>query len=354
MEQQTPNNSPAYSPSPVPPPPPAPVPPVIYACSPPAPTRRGWQRFLRIVLILSLLLNFYLIVMIASSGLLGGRNLRRVEYLPGDDPHKAIALIHLAESIDMATAENMREQLAEAAGDKDVKGVILVVNSPGGQVVPSEMINRYIEAFRGQTNKPLYACIEQLGASGAYWISCAAEKIYAQENSLVGSIGVIYLNMVVEETLKEKLGINPVIVKSSRSPFKDHNTPFRMPTETEIKDIRDDLDTIHERFVRVVRDGRGLSEEAAWSLANGDVYDGPEALEKNLIDQIAFLDEVIGDLAGELNIANPTVIRYARPPSVGELLFSGKAALNNNPLDIKNQLEKLATAPRIQALWLGS
>ncbi|MBN2209869.1 MAG: signal peptide peptidase SppA [Sedimentisphaerales bacterium] len=357
MEQQPPENPPTASPSPLtPPPPPRPtaVVPMAYPYQPPTPPRRGWQRFVRIMLILSILLNVYLILMIAASGLVGRHNLRTVEYLPGDDSHKIIALIHLSESIDMVTAEDMREQLAQAAEDEDVKGVILVVNSPGGQVVPSEMINRYIKTFRNETNKPLYACIEQLGASGAYWIACAAEKIYAQENSLVGSIGVIYLNLVIEQTLKDKLGVNPIIVKSSRAPFKDHNTPFRMPTEAEITDIREDLDTIHQRFVRVVRDSRGLSDDAAWNIANGDVYDGSEAYENKLIDDIAFLDEVIDDLAGELGITNPTVVRYARPPSLGELLFSGKAALDENPLDLKAQLEKLAATPRIQALWLGS
>ena len=108
-----------------------------------------------------------------------------------------------------------------------------MVNSPGGQVVPSAMINKYICDFKAESKKKLYVSMQQLGASGAYWAAAAADKIFAQTNSSVGSIGVIYLNLVLEKTLREKLGIEPIVIKSSRSPYKDRGSFFRMPTDQE-------------------------------------------------------------------------------------------------------------------------
>lgn len=296
--------------------------------------------------ILSILLNVYLLVILAAL-----QADHETVYSDGDDDSK-IALIPLVGSINMKTAAEIRVMLNRAAEDDNVFGVIFVVNSPGGQVVPSDKVNRYIREFRQETAKPVYVSIEQVGASGAYWISAAAERIYAETNAMIGSIGVIYINLVLEQALKEKLGITPVIVKSSKSPFKDHNSPFRMPTEDELADIRDDLDTIHSRFVKVISTGREMSLDDVWSLADGDVHDGPDALSKGLIDKIGSLDDVIADMSSNVGLTNPTVVQYEKPKTLQEKLF-GANLLSNNPLDIQKQLENFAMSPRVMAIWLG-
>lgn len=306
----------------------------------------GWifRTFIALVLVLSLIANFYLGLIV-----LGG--FRPQEYRPGND-HEKIALIHLDGTIDMNTAREMHTHFRNAADDDDVKGVILVVDSPGGQVAPSDMINRYIRDFRKNTDKKVYVSIQQVGASGAYWIASAADKIYSQENSMVGSIGVIGTFFVVEQGLKEKLGITPVVIKSTKSPYKDRGSPFHLPTEEEKAEIRQDIDEIHARFVAVVTRDRDLTEEQVWALADGDVYFGEEAKEKKLIDQIGFLDDVIDDLAQQLNLSNPKVIHYYRPATLREMLLAG-SKIPDHPLDLQKHLEKWAMTPRIQALWLG-
>ncbi len=303
-----------------------------------------FRYFMSLIFVLSIGLNVYLIVILGSK-------LQEHVYMAGNEADK-IALIDLAGTINMETAADLRQKLKRAAEDDSVKGIILVVNSPGGQVAPSNMVNRYITDICG--DKPIYSVIQQVGASGAYWISVATDKIYAQRNSVVGSIGVIYLNLIVQQALEEKLGVNPVVVKSSRSPFKDHNSMFRMPTDEEKKDIQEDLDKIHEQFVEVVSRGRSMTVDEVWPLANGDVHDGPEALDKHLVDKVGYLEDAIDDMAEELGIYDPHVVRYVDPPSFMEVMTASQAAALNDPLDIKAQLEKLAGAPRIQALWLGN
>ena len=334
-------------------PPAAPRPIPIYMPSPEAPTGRKKgslvSKFLwsavTLILLLSIIINVYLGIFLFA----GGLNER--EYRPGNKNQK-IALIDLAGSIDMKMAGQMRAMLQHAARDRAVKGVILVINCPGGQVAPSNMINNYIRNFAEQTDKKVYVSIQQLGASGAYWAAAAAEKIYAQENALVGSIGVIYINLVLEEALKNKLGIEPVLITSTRSPLKDRGNPFRKPTDEDIAEITKDLDTIHASFVKVVSEGRNMPEEQAWELANGDVFDGPESLAKNLIDAVGFLDDAIDGLADELALTNPLVVRYGKPPTLREILLAGSTGLQDK-FDLQKQLEQWAMSPRILALWPG-
>ncbi len=321
----------------------------VYVSPPPKPPRRsfigGVIKYLFIIaVILSILMNLYLV------GLLAGGVQEQV-YRSGNR-EKKIALINLSGTITMQTASQMHKMIQQAADDKAVKAVILVVNSPGGQVVPSNMINHYIDKFKARTHKPFYACIQQMGASGAYWISSAADKIYAQTNSIVGSIGVIYINFVVENALREKLGITPLVIKSSRSPFKDENSPFRMPTEKEKQTVIKDLDTVHKRFVEVISRGRKIPVEKVWEFANGKVFDGPTALKNRLIDAVGFLDDAIRDVARLQNISNPLVVRYLETPKLSDIL-SLKAHSAPMSLNFERALQDWATQPKIQTLYLG-
>ncbi|MBN1766511.1 MAG: signal peptide peptidase SppA [Sedimentisphaerales bacterium] len=331
--------------------PPCPIPVYVHSTPPYAGRKAGssllmiiLRYFLALIVIGSLFMNIYL-------GIIVARSMHQNIYQTGD-PRNLIALIDLQGTITMKTADQIRLLLKRARENDSVKGVILVVNSPGGQVAPSNMINKYISDFKEDTGKKFYVSIQQMGASGAYWIAAAADKIYAQTNSVVGSIGVIYMNIVVEKALKEKLSVEPIIIKSTRSEFKDRSTPFRMPTEVEIQMITQEIDTIHERFVKIVSEGRGLTMDETWSLATGEVFDGPKARENKLVDEEGFLEDAIQDLARELDIEDPMIVRFVTPPTLKEMLTAGGKALEN-PLDIQKQLDKWAMTPRIQAIWMG-
>jgi protease IV len=304
------------------------------------------QFFFASAFIFSVILNLYMAAII-------GTGMREQIYTPGNNLQK-IALIDLAGTINMDVAEDMRRMLAKAADDDKVKGVILVANSPGGYVPPADLMNKYVRDFKEQTGKTVYVAVQEVCASGGYWIAVAGDRIYAQTNSIVGSIGVISMNFIVENTLKEKLGVEPVVIKSSRSPFKDRNSPFRMPTEEEKLEIIKDIDTIHQRFVEVVSKGRDIPAEQVWLLATGEVFDGPESVENKLIDKVGFLSDAIDDMSQELGLENPTIVRLMNPPTIKDMLTAGsKSFTANSVLDIQNQLEKMVSTSRIQALWLG-
>ncbi len=263
-----------------------------------------------------------------------------------------IALIDLSGPITMETAAEFRLKLNKAQKDNKVKGIIIVVNSPGGQVVPSDMMARYIKDFKKACpEKRIYTSIEQLSASGAYWATAATDKIFADTNAMIGSIGVIYMNVVVKNTM-DKLGVDPIVIKSSKSAFKDQGSPFRVPTDQERAKITKQLDSIHQRFVTTVANGRDLSEDEVWALATGDIFDGPESIDNKLIDQIGTLDDVIAAMETDWGLEKCQVIRYMNPPKLSDIL-AGKASSLNDSLDLKKQAEKLLSEPRIQARWMG-
>ena len=268
------------------------------------------------------------------------------DYQSGD-PAQTIALVELNDTIDMDTAYLFRDKLTKAVDDDHVRAVIVLINSPGGAVVPSAMIEHWISRFRVDQDKPIYAVIEQVGASGAYWAASAAQKIYAQSNAMVGSIGVIYISMVVQQGLEEKLGIDPIVITSSRSPFKDRGSPFRMPTETEKADIREDLDTVHGRFVSVISRNRNIPEPEAWTLADGEVFDGIEAQDRHLVDAVGYLEDAVSDLSDILGLDNPRVVYYERPPQLSDFLTC--AAQSRQPFDVhmRQAMDTLISRPRI-------
>ena len=292
------------------------------------------------VLVVSILLNIYLVAILAAG-------LTEREYIAGNATEK-IALIDVHGTINMASALDLRKMLRRAAEDQAVKGVILVINSPGGGVPPSELAHQIIATFQNQTGKQVYAAIQQVGASGAYWLAAQTDKIYAQTNSFVGSIGVLYVNLVLKTALEEKLGISPIVIKSTMSPFKDRGSPFRMPAPEDQLAIREDLDAIHERFVRVVSQGRKITMDQAWKLAGGEVYDGSEALRNHLIDHVGFLEDAIDNMADSLGLAEPMVVRYVKPPSLKDMLT---ARSNPGHTDLHRMLGKLVASPQIWAIW---
>lgn len=267
------------------------------------------------------------------------------------DKLNRIAVIDLEGTIGVENSSGFARLLKVARQDETVKGVIISVNSPGGEVVPSDLIAHEIDLFRKQSGKPVYVSVQQMSASGAYWATAACDRIYAQTNSMVGSIGVIYTSFVVKDTL-DKIGISPVVVKSSRSQMKDKGSPFRVPTADEIVDIQKDIDTVHDRFIDIVAAARKLDREKVVAHATGDVFDGPEAVNAGLIDELGYMEDVIAALQARLNIDKPQVFRISATPSFHEMLM--KSDFMGNKFDLKAQYLQMATASKIQAIWMGN
>lgn len=216
------------------------------------------------------------------------------------------------------TPESVRDQLRQAAEDDDVKAVILEVNSPGGGVVPTDRIHENIRDFKETTGKPVVVSMDTTAASGGYYIATAADRIVANANTLTGSLGVIFSYLNFQEAA-DKLGIEEEVVKSGK--FKDIASPTRQPTEEELQILQNYVDEGYDRFVQVIVEGRGLSEDRVRELADGRVYSGQQAQSLGLVDELGDLDraaEISRDLAG---LDKATMVRYQRrsPGLVGLL-----------------------------------
>src|SRR5246500_4580251 len=156
------------------------------------------------------------------------------------------------------------QQLKKFGDDDSIKAIILHVNSPGGGVAASEEIYREVKRIRDEKKKRIVAAIETVGASGAYYISSAASKIYADNGSVVGSIGVI-AEWVNYGQLLEWAKLKDITMKAGE--FKDTGSPTREMTSVERADLQSMIDNMHSQFIQAVADGRNLKFDNVKSIA---------------------------------------------------------------------------------------
>ena len=192
--------------------------------------------------------------------------------------------------------------------NRRLKAVIVDIDSPGGTAVGSELLYRSLA--RVAREKPVVAYISGRGASGGYYLSCAATKIVALPSSLVGSIGVIYLRPVLQELL-QKLGISFSVFKGGR--LKDMTGFLRDPTPEEEAKFTALIEEIYDDFVRVVARERGMEEGNVRELATGEIFTGRGAKERGLVDELGDFDDAL-DLASRLGRTrrNPIWVRSRR------------------------------------------
>jgi protease-4 len=204
--------------------------------------------------------------------------------------------------------------------DRKLRALVLDIDSPGGSVPASEYL--YHAVARIAEDKPVVACIRGLGASGGYFISCAAHRIVASPGAIVGSVGVISVRPVLE-TLLQRLGVSVNVNKSGE--FKDMGAIWRGATPEETQKMQTLVDESFDRFVSVVAESRQMSEDAVRDLATGEVFWAPRAREVGLVDELGDLDRAI-DLAAEMSGARraPVFIRPRR--GFRERLFGPLAA----------------------------
>lgn len=196
------------------------------------------------------------------------------------------------------------EKLDEALDDDTIKGVILHVNSPGGSVYASEKIAKKIEEVK-EKNIPVYSVMQELAASGGYYISAPCDKIYASNETFTGSIGVIMQSYSLEG-LFEKYGIKEQNIKTGK--MKDAGSTGRDMDKEEKEYFQGLVDSAFSRFVKVVADGRDMSEDEVRKLADGRVYDGSQAVKNGLVDEIGDLDDAVADITENGELFDPMVV----------------------------------------------
>ncbi len=235
----------------------------------------------------------------------------------------------LGQKIAVGMVEKIKESLALAEKDPDIKALWIKINSPGGTVTSSDIIYHEIKMFKERRKIKVYASVMDLAASGGYYIAVAADKIIAHPTSLVGSIGVIALKLNAEQ-LMGKIGLEWEVVKSGDK--KDFLSPFRAFTSEERKLFQTTIDGFHNRFVQVVSENRSeLDLHAVGKLADGRIFSADQALESKLIDQIAYMDETEEFIKNDLGIADIKIVTYYRPGEYKKNIYS---SLPVNP-DIK-------------------
>jgi protease-4 len=217
-------------------------------------------------------------------------------------------------------ADSVVSGLRAAFEDQGTKGVILRINSPGGSPVQSGYIYDEIRRLRGlYPGTPLYAVIMDIGASGGYYVASAADEIYGDKASLVGSIGVISSGFGFVEAM-DKLGVTRRTYTSGE--FKAFNDPFQPQDKEATKRWQSSLDTIHAQFIDVVKQGRGDRLVDNEDIFSGMVWTGEQAVTLGLLDGLGSAGYVAREIVGEEEIVDYTyrltpLERFARDFGAG-------------------------------------
>lgn len=284
-----------------------------------------------------------LILLLILGPLLGGCSLVKLNLTPGVTPfeekvvsgegdHKVLMIpiegvisnmkkrSLMGGQYDVGMVEKVRETLIKAGEDPGIKALVLKINSPGGTVTSSDIIYHEIRKFREEKKIPVYAWVVDMAASGGYYISLAADKIIAHPTSITGSIGVITVKVNLKG-LMDKVGVDWEIIKSGDK--KDFLSPFRAITDEERQLFQETIDDFYNRFVKTIAENRkGLDESDVRSLADGRVFTSAQAIEKKLIDQIAYRDEAEDLIKKDLGVETIKVVTYIRSGEYKSNLYS--------------------------------
>lgn len=239
------------------------------------------------------------------------------------------------------------KQLHEFLRDDAIKAVVVRVDSPGGAVAPSQEI--YTEVRRLAEKKHLVVSMGGVAASGGYYLSAPADRIYANPGTLTGSIGVISQIPNVAE-ITDKLGFQMNVVKSGAA--KDVGNPFRPFTPEDRAIFQSMIDNVYQQFVRAVAEGRNLPEEKVREIADGRVFTGEEAKGYGLVDELGNFRDAVSAAAEMAGIEGEPQLVY--PPEEKEFvlqhLFSGgaRAAVRAGVDELRGQLHAPAGGPLLE------
>ncbi len=234
--------------------------------------------------------------------------------------------------------EELKKDLEAARKRKAIKAILLEINSPGGEVTASDVIYHQINKLREQTGKPVIALIGTMGASGAYYVACAADRILAHPTSIIGSIGVLMQALNVQQ-LAEKVGLKAITLKSDKTPMKDVLSPFKELSEEEKTMLMQIINGIYDRFIDIVAASRKLKREAVIKLADGGIYTAQKAKDNGLIDAIGYREEAMEEACKLAKIETAALVKRVTKKSFSEV-WSELSSMNS---DLPALLGKLQT-----------
>lgn len=255
---------------------------------------RRWGIFFKGLFALYLL-SFFIIYIANNSGMSG---------LSGEKHTALIEVNGVIAANTEARADYVVTGLRKAFENENTKGVILRINSPGGSPVQAGYINDEIKRLRAEyPDIPLYAVITDLCASGGYYIAAAADKIYANKASIVGSIGVIMAGFGFVDAI-DKLGIERRVMHAGKN--KGFMDPFKPLREEEATHVQELLTEVHQQFIDVVKEGRGDRLVNDEKLFSGLIWSGQEGIKLGLVDELASASQVAREVIGAEDIIDYT------------------------------------------------
>jgi protease-4 len=358
-------------------PPPLQPPPPVITPPPPAKPRRSWG-WMIVSLILIVLLGFSLLgnlVQAVSHAIGGGfdrgfktTNAREVGpkldecILEDNGAHNKIAVItvdgvitsHTPDQAGNNMVDVIQAQLDRAKDDKRVKAVILKVDSPGGEVMASDEINKAIQKFQDESRKPVICSMGSLAASGGYYISAPCRWIVANDLTITGSIGVI-MHGINYRGLMDKVGIAPMTFKSGK--YKDMLSPDRSTNDIPPEEramVQALIDETFQKFKGVVRTGRAAAHEKNevegkaladdWQdYADGRVLSGTQALSLGFVDQVGDFDDSVERAKRIAHFDDANLIEYRERYDISDFLsmFGQSGSAHDIKLDLGLDIPKL-------------
>lgn len=245
------------------------------------------------------------------------------------------------------------DSIEQAKMDPTVQAVLLDIDTGGGAVYHSEQVYQALLDLKEETDMPIYTSMGSVCASGGYYIASASDRLYAVNETITGSIGVIsqYLNF---EELANKVGIRYETFKSGS--MKDSGNPTRSMTEEEKAVQQSMIDEMYNRFLEVVSKGREgvLTLDEIKTLADGRIYTGRQALNNGLIDQVGYFEDVVADLSELIDVEDPVVFTNSTEPGFFNYFkLFGKGFGGMSELDLFLKLSDRPSTPELMYIHGG-
>jgi protease IV len=328
---------------------------------PPPPRGGGFVRAIFVTLALvifgfSLIANVYLLMLTGLSGsFTGGEYGTRTNVIQAGDPAQKVAVIPIAGMIDAQMAERFERLINQVEADRNIRALVLEVDTPGGTVTASDQIYNRILKFKAEKNVPVVTSMGAMATSGGYYVACATDDIVAQPTTLTGNIGVVMQRFNFSGTM-EKLGVEDASITPDEAGFKNVGSPFRPETPEGTAYLREFADDFHTRFKTIVSTGReGKLQATIEKVSDGKAYTAGQAMRLGLVDRLGYPADAYEQAAKLAGLSRMMVVRYQQQPSLLETfgLRPGFARGQGMDLKLDSRILDEVTTPKAMYIWRG-
>ena len=321
--------------------------------------RAIFMAFLLVILLGSVILNVLLALGMAASSISSHGIVDNTVVSGSQD--QTVAIIPLNGIITDSTREQFDRLMAHADEEKNVKALVIEIDSPGGEVTPSDEIYDRIFKFKQEhPGVPVAGTMRSMAASGGYYAACGADYLVAEETTITGSIGVLWPKYNFAD-LMQKWGIKDTTIVSAGAPFKDAGSPTLPIDPKQEQYLQGLVDHAFDRFKAVVSKSRASKLTAPMDdIANGKALTAEEAKKFGLIDEIGYREKAIAWATKTAALTKPNVVKYEEKLSVLDRFPFAQAQgsprtqgvnINGVNVNVDRQVLDRITAPRLMYLW---